>query len=53
MEKIQRTLMAIILVCLCALAWASVFVRHNMLTSALFTAGIFIWLGALEPEQNN
>ena len=53
MKRIESALMVIILVCLCALAWASVFVWHNMLTSALFTAGIFIWLGASEPEQDN
>lgn len=53
MKKIELILRVIILMCLCALAWASIFVWHNMFTSVLFTAGIFIWLWTLEAEQNN
>lgn len=53
MKKIEKILMLLILVCLCALVWASVFIWHNMFTAVLFTAGIFIWLWALEAEQNN
>ena len=53
MRKVEKILMVIILICLCALAWASVFIWHNMFTSVLFTAGIFIWLWTLEVEQNN
>lgn len=53
MKKIEKILMLLILVCLCALAWASVFIWHNMFTAVLFTAGIFIWLWALEADQND
>lgn len=53
MKKIEKILMLIILACLCALALASVFIWHNMFTSVLFTAGIFVWLWTLEAEQNN
>jgi len=53
MKRTESVLMVIILICLCALAWASVFIWHNMFTSVLFTAGIFVWLWALEAEQNN
>ena len=53
MKKIEKILMIIILICLCALALASAFIWHNMLTLVSFTAGIFVWLWALETEQNN
>lgn len=53
MKKIEKIIMLIILACLCVLVWASVFVWHNMFTLVLFTAGIFVWLWALETEQNN
>ena len=47
MKKIEKILMVIILICLCALALASAFIWHNVFTSVLFAAGIFIWLQAL------
>ena len=50
MKKIEKIIMLIILACLCVLAWASVFVWHNMVTSILFTAGLFVWLWTLETE---
>ena len=53
MKEIESILMGIVLVCLCLLVWASVFIWHNMFTSVLFTAGIFVWLWTLEAEQNN
>lgn len=53
MKKIEKILTVIILICLCALALASAFIWHNMFTLVLFTAGIFVWLRALETEQNN
>ena len=53
MKIVESILMVIILICLCALALASVLIWHNMFTSVLFTAGIFIWLWALEGEQDN
>lgn len=53
MKKIESILMLIVLVCLCVLAWVSIFIWHNMFTSVLFTAGIFVWLWTLEAEQNN
>ena len=53
MKKIEKILMLIILACLCVLAWASVFIWHNMFTSVLITAGIFVWLLTVETEQNN
>mgnify|MGYP006878126292 CR=1 FL=1 len=53
MKRVESIFMVIILICLCVLALASVFIWHNILTSILFTAGIFIWLWAIEGEQNN
>lgn len=53
MKKIEKILMLLILVCLCALAWASVFIWHNAATTILFTAGIIIWLLVLNLDSNN
>lgn len=53
MKKIEKILMLLILACLCALAWASVFVWHNIGTTILFTAGIIIWLLVLNLDSNS
>lgn len=53
MKKIEKIIMLIILACLCVLAWASVFVWHNAITTVVFTACIIIWLLALNLESNN
>ena len=53
MKKIEKIIMLIILACLCVLAWASVFVWHNAITTVVFTACIIIWLLALNSESNN
>ena len=53
MKKIEKILMLIILVCLCVLAWASVFVWHNDVTAIVFTVCIIIWLFVLNLENNN
>lgn len=52
MEKAQRILMVIILVCLCALAWASIFIWHNIGTTIVFTACIIIWLLVLNLDSH-
>ena len=53
MKKIEKIIMLIILACLCVLAWASVFVWHNAITTVVFTACIIIWLLILNVESNN
>lgn len=53
MKKTKSILWAIILLCLCILAWASVFIWHNLYIAIMFTAGIFIWLWSVEAKQNN
>ena len=53
MKKIEKIIMLTILACLCVLAWASVFVWHNAITTVVFTACIIIWLLALNSESNN
>ena len=53
MEKIEKIIMLIILACLCVLAWASVFVWHNAITTVVFTVCIIIWLFGLNSESNN
>jgi hypothetical protein len=50
MKKIERILMVIILVCLCALAGASVFIWHEAFTAIAFTACIIIWLLVLNLD---
>nr|DAR23102.1 MAG TPA: protein of unknown function (DUF5359) [Caudoviricetes sp.] len=47
MKKIEKIIMLIILACLCVLAWASVFILHNLYVAAALTAGIFIWLWSI------
>ncbi len=53
MKRIKSALMVIVLACLCALAWASVFIWHNAATTILFTVCIIIWLLVLNLESNN
>lgn len=53
MEKMESIFKIFILICLSVLAWVSVFIWHNMFTSILFTAAIFVQLWLLEAEQNN
>ena len=53
MKRIRPILIVIVLACLCVLAWASVFVWHNAVTTIVFTACIIIWLLILNLESNN
>ena len=53
MKKINSIFAWIILLCLCILSWANVFIWHNLYLAVAFTAGIFIWLWMLEAKQNN
>lgn len=53
MKKIEKIIMLIILACLCVLAWASVIVWHNAITTVVFTACVIIWLLVLNSESNN
>ena len=50
MKKVEKILMVLILMCLCALAWASVFIWHNAFTTIAFTACIIIWLLVLNLD---
>lgn len=50
--KIESVLLGIILVCLCLLAWASVFVWHNMFCAVMFSAGIFVWMWGVEGAND-
>lgn len=51
MKKIEKIIMLIILACLCVLAWASVFIWHNLYVAAALTIGIFVWLWSMETKQ--
>lgn len=53
MKKIEIILMVIILVCLCALAGASIFIWHDAVTAIAFVACIIIWLLVLDLENDN
>ncbi len=52
MKRIVSILMIIVLMCLCILAWVSVFVWHNTAATIVFAAGLFVWLWTLEAENN-
>lgn len=51
MKKIELILYFIVLVCLCFLAWASVFIWSNLYTAAVFMICILIWLNANHNEE--
>lgn len=50
MKKIEKILMVLILLCLCALAWTSIFVWYNAFTAIAFAACIIIWLLVLNLD---
>lgn len=50
MKKVEKILMVLILMCLCALAGTSIFVWHNAFTAIAFTACIIIWLLVLNLD---
>ena len=52
-EKIESILTIIVLVCLCVLAWASVVVWRNTVTTTVFTACLIIWLLIFNLDSNN
>ena len=51
MKKIESIIYIIILICLCILTWASVFIWSNLYTAALFTICILIWLNVNLNEK--
>lgn len=51
MKKIESTLYIIILACLSILAWASVFIWHNLYTAIVFTICTLIWLNVNLHEK--
>mgnify|MGYP004452389475 CR=1 FL=1 len=51
MEKLETILMILILICISILALLSVFVWHNMVTTIIFIIAIFIWLWALDRNE--
>lgn len=51
MKKIESLIYIIILACLCILAWASVFIWHNLYTAIAFTICILIWLNVTLNEK--
>ena len=53
MKKVEKILMVLILMCLCALAGTSIFVWHNAVTTIAFVACIIIWLLVLDLDLEN
>lgn len=53
MKKVEKILMVLILMCLCALAGTSIFVCHNAVTAIAFVAYIIIWLLVLDLDLEN
>jgi len=53
MKTIESILYIIVLICLCAMTLASVFVWHNMFTTVLFLAGVLIWVWGITYEKKN
>lgn len=53
MRRIAAILIVIILVCLCVLAWINVFIWHDAVIAAVFTASVIVWLLILSLDSNN
>ena len=51
MKKIESIIYIIILIYLCILAWASVFIWSNLYTAVLFTICVLIWLNVNLNEK--
>ena len=43
-KNLEDICLVLILLCICALAWISVFVWHNLFIALVFTGCIFIWI---------